>query len=161
MFYHTTSGRAVLDDEVYSNMSRKKSTAVLEGSDHVPKDAYVMLGGITLLVELRRVISEALDKAFDKHFGQKPENPEEMKATGQRSAGPEHNPRQRRLVVEPDITQDNKTRKRMEDAAADLIISKDSFSAKVDPDTMCLTSFKAGDKVFFSDNYQMNLTARR
>ena len=51
-------------------MPRKKSKASPEGNGPVPQDAYVMLGGITL-VELRRVTSEALDKAFDKHFGQK------------------------------------------------------------------------------------------
>ena len=78
----------VLDVEIYPKMPRKKSKAVPEGNDPVPQDAYVMLDGTTL-VELRRVMSEALYKAFDKHFGQKTENPEVMRATDQRSAGPE------------------------------------------------------------------------
>ena len=58
-------------------MPRKKSNVVSEGNDLVPQDAYVMLGGITL-VELRRVMPEALDKVFDKRFGQKPENTEDI-----------------------------------------------------------------------------------
>ena len=42
----------------------RKSKAVLEGSGSILQDAYVMLGGITLK-ELRRIISEGADKAFD------------------------------------------------------------------------------------------------
>ena len=45
-------------------MPRKKSKAVLEGNGHVPQDTYAKLDGITL-EELRRIMSEALDKAFD------------------------------------------------------------------------------------------------
>ena len=46
-------------------MPRKKSNTVLEGTGPVPQVAYVMLGGITLEELLRRIMSEALDKAFD------------------------------------------------------------------------------------------------
>ena len=77
----------VLDIEVYPKMSRKKSKAVSEGNGPVPQDACVVLGGTTL-VKLRPIISETMDKAFDKHFEQKLNNPEEMKANDQRSAGP-------------------------------------------------------------------------
>ena len=70
-------------------------------------------------MELRRVMSEALDKAFDKNIGQKPGNTEEMRATDQRSAGPERNVRQPCLVMKADVKLDTKTRKRTEGAAAD------------------------------------------
>ena len=45
-------------------MLRKKSKAVLEGNGLIPQDAYVMLGGIALK-ELRPIMSEAVDNAFD------------------------------------------------------------------------------------------------
>ena len=54
----------VLGAEVYPKMPRKKSKAVLEGNGYVPQDTYAKLDGITL-EELRRIMSEALDKAFD------------------------------------------------------------------------------------------------
>ena len=38
----------VLDVEVYPKMLRNKSKAVPEGIGHIPQDACVMLGGITL-----------------------------------------------------------------------------------------------------------------
>ena len=57
----------VLGAEVYPTMPRKKRKAVSEGNGVVPQDVYVMLGGITP-VELRRVMYEALGKAFDKPF---------------------------------------------------------------------------------------------
>ena len=57
----------VLGAEVYPKMPWKKRKAVSEGNGVVPQDVYVMLGGITP-VELRRVMYEALGKAFDKHF---------------------------------------------------------------------------------------------
>ena len=54
----------VLGAEVYPKMPQKKSKAVLKGNGHVPQDTYAKLDGITL-EELRRIMSEALDKAFD------------------------------------------------------------------------------------------------
>ena len=56
-------------------------------------------------------MSEALDKAFDKHFGQKAENPVEMRVADQRSAGPEHDVRQPHLAMETDVKVYTKTRK--------------------------------------------------
>ena len=70
----------VLDVDVYSKMPRKKSKAVPGSNGAIPQDTYVMLSGITL-EELRRIMSEAAEKVFDNHFGQKPENPDEMRAT--------------------------------------------------------------------------------
>ena len=37
--------------------------------------------------EVRRIMSEVLDKAFDKHFQQKSENSENIEETDQRAAG--------------------------------------------------------------------------
>ena len=48
-------------------MLRKKSKAIPEGNDSIPRDAYVMLRGITL-EDLRQIMSEAADKVFDEHF---------------------------------------------------------------------------------------------
>ena len=45
-------------------MPRKKTNAVSKANAPIPQDAYVKLGGIAL-VEMRRITSEALDKAFD------------------------------------------------------------------------------------------------
>ena len=43
--------------------------------------------------------------------------------------------------MEVDVKSDSTTRKRTEDAAADQVICGDNFSAQVDPNPMCLTSF--------------------
>ena len=64
-----------------------------------------------------------------------------MRATNQRSAGPEHDARQPLLAMEADVTLDSKTRKRTKDAAADRVICGGNSSVQVDPDPMCLTSF--------------------
>ena len=120
---------SVLDVEVYPKMLRKKSKAVPEGNSPVPQDAYVMLGGITV-VKLRRVMSEALDKAVNKHFGPKPKNSEEMRATDQRLAELLHGAQQPRLAMEADGKSDTKTRKRVEDATAYQAKHEDSCSAK-------------------------------
>ena len=60
-------------------MRRKKSTAVLKGNGPVPQDTYGLLGGITM--EVRRIMSEALEKSFDTFYGLRPGNPKETKAT--------------------------------------------------------------------------------
>ena len=59
-------------------MPRKKSKTVSEGNGPVPQDAYVALLDGTTLEEIRRTMSEALDKAFD-------EPTENMRETRQRS----------------------------------------------------------------------------
>ena len=63
-----------------------------------------------------------------------------MKETGQRSASLKPDARQRRLVTEADVPKDTKTRQRMEDVAAERVISEDNSSAQIDPDPICLTS---------------------
>ena len=90
-----------LDVEVYPKMPRNKSKAVPEGNDYVLKDAYVLLGEITL-EKIRRTLSEALDTAFDKPT-------EKMRNTRQRSAGLEQEARQPRLTKEADVKPDIKT----------------------------------------------------
>ena len=62
-------------------MPQKKSQAVPEGNDPVPQDTSGLLGGIILLEELRRIMSEAKNKAFDKYNGLKLENTEKMGET--------------------------------------------------------------------------------
>ena len=55
-------------------MPRKKSKAVPEGNGPFPQDTSGLLGGFTL-EEIRRIMSEAKDKTFNKYNGLKPENP--------------------------------------------------------------------------------------
>ena len=68
-----------------------------------------MLVNKIMLEELRQIMSEAVDKVLDKRFGQKPENPEDMRATKQRSANLTQDARQPRLVTEADVTTYTKT----------------------------------------------------
>ena len=88
--------------------------------------------------ELRRIMSEALDKALDKSFNELKENLDRMsettnrmlRATYQRLAGAEHDARQPRLATEAAVRPYTKTRKRTEEAAADPVKHGDSGSAK-------------------------------
>ena len=121
-------------------MPRKKSKAVHEGNDPLLQDTCGSLGWITL-EEIRRIMSEALEKSFDNFYRLNTENLKEMRATRQRSASLEQDARQPRLTTEADVKPGTKTRKRTENAAAERVISEDSSFAQVDPDLMCLTSF--------------------
>ena len=119
----------VLHVEVYPKRPRKKSKAsVPEGDGSVPQDAqYVMLEEITL-EGLRRIMSEALDKAFD-------EPTEKIRESRQRLAGLEQNTQQRRLAMGTDVKTNTKTHKRAEDAAAGqsmaiAVLQKRSKSAR-------------------------------
>ena len=123
-------------------MSRKKSKAFPEGNSSAPQDTSG-LGGITV-EELRRIMSEAIDKSFDKgtsHFGLKLEYP---KNTNQRLAGLEHGARQPRLATEADLEADKMNRKRTEGAAAAdraKHIWDTYFARRVDDDPTSLTIF--------------------
>ena len=97
-------------------MPRKKSKAVAEGNGPVPHNTFG-LAGITM-VEIRRIMSEALEKFFDKYYGLKPGYPKE-KNTDQCLASLEHDAWQPRLAKEADLKPDTKTRKRTKDVAAD------------------------------------------
>ena len=123
-------------------MPRNKSKVVPKGKGPIPQNAYVMLCGITLK-DFRRIRSEAADKVFDKHFEQKPENLEEMRATGQRVASLEHDARQPCLAMDACVPADTKTRERTEGAATAVqAMHWDSFSAnRVQAGPTCLTSF--------------------
>ena len=66
---------------------------------------------------------------------------ERMKETKWRLAGLEQEAWQPGLATEAGVKPHIKTRKRMEDIAADRVISGDNSSAQVNPDPMCLTSF--------------------
>ena len=54
---------------------------------------------------------------------------------------PEQEARQPRLAMEAGVPSDTKTRNRMENVAAERVVSGDNSSAKVDTDPMYLTSF--------------------
>ena len=107
-------------------MLQNWSKVISEDNDPIPQDAYVMLGGIKL-EELRRIMSEALDKTFDKHTA------EIMGRANQRLAGLEQEARQQRLATKADVPTDTKTHKRM---------NEDSCSAKrVQAGPTSLTNF--------------------
>ena len=129
----------------YPKIPRKNSKAVPEGDGLIPQEEYMVLDGIALEDLQRRIMSEAVDKAFNKHFGQNTENPEEMRATTvQRSASLEQDAWQPRLAIEADVIADKKTRNRTEGAAAAnraKHIGDSSSASQVDPDQMCSTSF--------------------
>ena len=81
-------------------------------------------------------MSETIDKAFDKHFGKKPENLEIFRTIDQRVTRLEQYARQPRLAMEADGPADTKTRKRTEGTATVVqAIHGDSCSAnRVYPD---------------------------
>ena len=116
----------------------------------VPQDTSELLGGITR-GEIRRMMSEVLDKALDKSFDEMKINLDSMsenidrilRATDQRSAGADHDAQQPRFATMADVPTDTKNRKRTEDAVVDQAKHVDSCSAKrVDAGPpMCLTSF--------------------
>ena len=111
-------------------MPRKGSMVVPESSGPIPQDACVMLSVITP-EDIRRIMSDAAEKVFNKHFEQKPDNLEGMRATEQLSASLEQDAREQRLAVEADVTADKKTRERTEGAAAAVQAKHgDSCSAK-------------------------------
>ena len=131
--------------EVYAKMTRRKSKAVPHGNGPVPQDTSGLLGGITV-GELRRIISEALDKSFDelkKNLDRMSETIDRMlRGTYQRLAGAEHDARQPRLTTDADVPTDKKTYKRAEDAAADQAKHDDScFAERVDTGPTSSTSF--------------------
>ena len=85
----------VLDVEVYPKMPRKKSKAIPEGNGPIPKDAYVIIGGITR-EKLRRVMPETMGKTLE-------EFKKDMK--GQSClASLKQDARQPRLAMEADVT---------------------------------------------------------
>ena len=75
---------------------------VPEGNGPIP---HVWIRGT--LEYLRRIMSEAMGQAFDKHFGQKPEHPEDLRTNDHREASLEQDARQPRLVMEVDESADN------------------------------------------------------
>ena len=83
---------------ILTKMPRKKSKAVPEGNGPVPQYTSWLLGVIALLKESRRIMSEALDKYFDKYYGLKPENPKEMRAADQCLASAEHDARRNHVL---------------------------------------------------------------
>ena len=95
-------------------MPREKSIAVPKGNSPVPQNTSE-IGRITM-DKIRRIISEALEKSFDKLEKSLDRMSEitdrSLRATDQRLAGLEHDARQPRLATEADAKSDSKTRKR-------------------------------------------------
>ena len=132
-----------------SKMPRRKSKAVLVGSGLVLQDTSGLLRGITV-GGLRRIMSDALEKALDKYFDELKKNLDKMsettdkmlRAANHRLASLEHDARQPHLATEVDVPTDKKTRKRAGDAAANQAKHGDSFSGKrVDTGPTSSTSF--------------------
>ena len=130
-------------------MPRKKNKAVPVSNAPVPQNISGLLGGITM-GELRRIMSEGLDKALDKSFDELKKNLDIMsettekmlRATEKRLAVLEHDARRPRLTTETDVPTVKKTRKHAQDAAADQAKHGDRCSAKrLDTGPTCSTSF--------------------
>ena len=76
-----------------------------------------------------------IKELFDKPDRKLDELADEMRVTKQRLASLEQDARQPRPAMELNVPSDIKTRNRMEDAAADRVMTGDSSSAnQVDPD---------------------------
>ena len=131
-------------------MPRKVGEAVPEGNGPVPQQQKFGSGQPTL-EDFYRIMSEAIDKIFDKHIGMIRELYEEMSVIDQRVASLEQDTRHSRLAMEADGQADTETRKRTESAATAVQATpEDSYSAnRVDPKPMCSTSF-GDDSTFFS-----------
>ena len=74
------------------------------------------------------------------HFDQLDELMVETRETTRRLAGLEQEARQPYLATEADVPSDKKTRKRMEDVAAERVTSRDNSSPQVDTGPIYLTS---------------------
>ena len=110
---HKHTSEVALGAEVYPEKPQKKSKAVSDSNDPVPLDTSGLLDEITM-EEIRRIMSEALDKSSDKYYGLRPKY--SKKNINQRLAGLEHEARQPLLTAEVNVETDKKTRKRTEGA---------------------------------------------
>ena len=132
-------------------MPRKWSKSVPEGNgpvlhhDEFESREPTMVGLYRMIEELSDKSDSNLEKRKSR-FEQQDEKLDELtkkvKETRQRLAGLEHDARQPGLATGADVPTDKKTRKRMEDAAADQAKHGDSYSAKrVDVGPTTSTSF--------------------
>ena len=123
-------------------MPRKEGQAVPEGNGPVPQQQKFGSGQPTL-ENFCRIMSEEIDKIFDKHIGIIRELYEDMSVIDQRVASLEQDTRHPRLTMEADGQADTKTRERTEGAATAVQATHDdSCSAnRVDSKPMCSTSF--------------------
>ena len=110
-------------------MPRKARMAVPEGNGPIPQNQYVMPG--IALEDSCQIMSEAMDKIFDKHIGQVlgqyeeqfksnmrlDKLVEEMRVIDQRVASLEQDARYPYLAMGADMQADMKTRKRTEGTA--------------------------------------------
>ena len=72
---------SVLSAEAYDATEKDQGCPV--GNGPVSQATSVLLGGITLPEEIRRILSEVLDKSFDDFYGLKPKNLKVVRATRQ------------------------------------------------------------------------------
>ena len=118
-------------------MPRNWNKAVPEGNGPIPHQDEFGSHEPTM-ADFYRMIKEPYDESdmkLDKLA-------EKMRESKQRLAGLKQEAQQPRLAMEADVKSDTKTRKRMEDAAADQIKHGGScFANRVDLDQMYLTSF--------------------
>ena len=102
-------------------MPRRKIKTVPVGNGSVLQDKSG-IGGITM-EEVRRIMSEVLDKSFDeldKHLDRMLELTDKLlRAIYQYLAALEHDARQPSLAMGAEVEPDTKTRKRTEDAVTD------------------------------------------
>ena len=130
----------VLGAEVYPDIPRNRSKTVPEGNGPVPKHDEFGPDQPTL-ADMYRLFEERIDRQLNQMKSHFDELTDKIRDTRQRLAGLQNDAWPPLLAVEADVTSDNKTRKLTEDAAVDRVMSKDSSSAQVDHDPMCLTSF--------------------
>ena len=124
-----------------------KSKTVWEGNDSISQDESGSCG--RTMEEMYRVFAEELNKYFDRktsHFDPSFDESKEKNKNNQRLAGLQYQAQQPNLPVEADIKPDTKTQKLLEGAAADDDKYGDTSSARVDDDSIRLTSF--GDQEF-------------
>ena len=120
-------------------MPRNWSKTVPEGNGPVPQPEFGP--DQPTLADIHRLFEERLDRQLNRmknHFDELTKN---IIETRQRSASIEQYAREPRLATKTDVPTDIKTRKRMEDVAAERMKSGDSSYVEVHPDPMCLTCF--------------------
>ena len=118
---------------------RNWSKAVPEGKSPVSRPGFGR--DEPTLADIDQLFQERLDRQPNRMKSYFDELTKKMIETRRRSASIEQDAWKQRLATEVDVSIDTKNRKRMEDVAAERVISGDDSSAEVDPDPMCLTSF--------------------
>ena len=131
-----------LDVKVNLKMPRIKSKAASEGNDSILQNEFGF--GELTTAKIFGAFAEELDRCFDRntgHFDQRFEESQENK-NNQQLAALQHEAQQPRFAPKSDVKLDMTTCVRMKGAAADDEKYRDISSARVDDDSMRLTSFR-------------------